>query len=635
MQSHPVLFLSRMEPFTRLPEPLLQDSLPFVSRSHYFANMTLFVQNKTLLSHLYIVLAGSIEQFILQDGDKTLYSEISDGSVYGGISLLFNHGISLFTVNTLEDTVFYCLEAQRFLELCSLSPEFSAFFVDTFRMSTNQRSFLTQIAKKAAEDTIHRDIPERGELVSSVYTPHFTECRSDTTVREATRSMSSREEDFILVRSPAGEYSGIVTDEDIRSKVVAAGLHSDETVQRVMTSPLESVSLYADIYEASRRMSERGISHLAVRDDSGRVIGVLTEQGVLSGQWASPAHLSRKLRSAVSVEEIAARRKQLPFLIRSLLESGARAEHLNPFITAFTDIILKRLLDFAQQQLGTPPARFAFMVLGSEGRKEQTLKTDQDNAIVFEDVPPDRENAVQDYFLRLARLVCGWLDQAGYTYCDFDIMAQNPQWCQPLQVWKDYFRGWIEESTPEDILQSCIFFDFRLGYGDWELVRGLRDTLFATLDPQGKFFRHLARTTLQVNPPLDFFGNFILHGEKDGKRALDLKPPMRLIVDMARIYGLHNRIRETNTLQRLVRLEELGALPWSESRELQQAYALMMDLRLSEQARVVLEEGRDPLNSIFPKELGHIQKQSLKASFKSLQKVQERLQAEFLGGYVG
>lgn len=630
-----VHFLSRIEPFSRLSEPLLRDSLPFLSKSDSFRDMTLFVQNKTSLSHLSIVLAGRIEQYILQDGEKSLYNVLSDGDIHGDVSLLFNHGISLYTVNTLEDTVFYCLEAQRFLELCSLSPEFSAFFVDTFRRNTNQRSFLTQIAQKAAEDAIHRDIPDRGEFVSSLFTPHYAECQSDTSVREATRLMSSREEDFILVRSPSGEFSGIVTDEDIRSKVVAAGLDSHEPVHRIMTSPLESVSLNTDIYEASRRISGLGISHLAVEDDSGRVIGVLTEHGLLSAQGASPAQLTQKLRSAVSVEEIAARRKHLPLLVHSLLESGARAEHLNPLVTAFTDLILKRLLDFAQEQLGPPPARFAFMVLGSEGRKEQTLKTDQDNAIVFEDVSSDRHDAVRDYFLSLARLVCGWLDQVGYTYCDFDIMAQNPQWCQPLQVWKDYFRAWIEESTPEDILQSCIFFDFRLGYGDGELVRGLRDSLFATLDPGGKFFRHLAKSTLQVNPPLDFFGNFILHGERDGKKALDLKPPMRLIVDMARIYGLSTRIRETNTLQRLVRLEELGVLPRGESRELQQAYALMMDLRLSEQARVVLQEGLAPLNSIFPSDLSHIQKQSLKAAFKSLQKVQERLQAEFLGGYVG
>ena len=271
------------------------------------------------------------------------------------------------------------------------------------------------------------------------------------------------------------------------------------------------------------------------------------------------------------------------------------------------------------------------MILGSEGRNEQTLKTDQDNAIIFEDVPEASQAAVQEYFLKFGETVCTLLDDAGYAFCNGDVMAKNPKWCQPLAVWKKNFSKWIHGAEGEDLLQASIFFDFRTGYGDGALVDSLRTFLFKALDGWPGFMRHLTENAMYFKPPIGFFRNFVVESKGKHRDMFDIKSAMTPIVDFARVYALKNHIDETNTLDRLHQLYLKGILQITEYEELEKAYSFLLQLRFVRQVTAIVDDKDSPHNYINPKKLTRIEQKMLKEIFNRIEKFQAKLEFDFIG----
>ncbi|MFO7931541.1 MAG: DUF294 nucleotidyltransferase-like domain-containing protein [Desulfosalsimonas sp.] len=614
MNSQLVDFLSSVPPFDVLPEHELRKTVQDLTKSHRYRDMVLFVQNKTVLNYVYILLEGRLEKYIQEDNEKTLDGNLEEKSIYGGLSILFNKGVSIRTVQTLEDSTFYCLPRERFLELCSEYPEFTSFFTEQFSEKMLQKPYVSLIAQ-APQTRETADQSFLNLTLQDIFSREFASCSMDNTIQEAAQIMTSRKRSSVVVMDADGKSTGLLTDHDMRTKVVARAYPVDRPVGDILGGPLITMPAQSQIFEAIMQMMKYDIKHLAVTDSARNLLGIATEQDLLLAQGRSPVYLMREIQLADTVQDLKVRHRQLPGLMKSMIDSGAIASHLNRIIAEISDAVLKKIIGFALEQEGEPPAEFAFMVMGSEGRKEQTLKTDQDNAIVFKDVPADREKEVQSYFLRLADKICSWLDEAGYSFCEYDIMARNPKWCQPLHKWKQYFHQWVHEADPESLLHSSIFFDFRLAYGQEDLIRELRSNLFKTLSGWVGFYRHFAENALYFKPPLDFFGNLILKTRDGRKNTLDIKTPMRLIVDFARIYALQNRIETTNTLDRLGEVQLKGALEKKDYEELSLAYGFLMHIRLSHQVNLLVEEKQAADNLIQPNKLTHIERQSLKEAW--------------------
>jgi CBS domain-containing protein len=265
--------------------------------------------------------------------------------------------------------------------------------------------------------------------------------------------------------------------------------------------------------------------------------------------------------------------------------------------------------------------------MGSEGRAEQTLKTDQDNAIIFDDVSEADYPAVSPYFLDLGSQVCKRLNQVGYSYCPGDVMAQNPNWCRPLSVWMKYFLKWIYAAEPEDLLQAVIFFDFRHGYGDSQLVEALRSHLFGAIGQWAGFLRYMVENAMYFKPPLGFFRNFVVESKGEHRDSLDLKNAMTPIVDFARIYALKNGIHATNTLERLEQLHIKKILSRQEYEEIEKAYSFLMQLRIVRQ----LTARNQPDNFINPKRMTRIEQTTLKEIFKRIGNFQTKMSFDYLG----
>ncbi len=286
-------------------------------------------------------------------------------------------------------------------------------------------------ARKKTEETLARLVADLQSMLPlatrSIKASPLTlaTCDLDTPIHKAAVAMARAKSSAILVQSPAGEPIGIVTDQDLRNRVLAAGRPATEPVATVMSAPLVRIEDRALLFEAARVMQERSVQHLVVTDERGATRGILTGTEILHTQRHAIGALLGEIQEARSPEELRDSRAKLPVFVKALLESGARVESVTRIMTTVSDAILVRLIALAEAELGPPPAAFAFVVLGSEAREEQTLATDQDNAIIYADVAPEENEAVQAHFLRLGEKVCGWLDLVGYRRCKGEVMACN------------------------------------------------------------------------------------------------------------------------------------------------------------------------------------------------------------------
>jgi CBS domain-containing protein len=622
------LFLSRFFPFSFLPEEEMGALSEKVSVVHYPKETLLFVQGRSRVDHLYVIKKGSTERYYEENGKQILHGVLEEGGVFGGISMLVNDGISIRSLKIKEDTDFYTISKKDFMDLCVRYPAFTEYFTDTFGKRMMDRTYAAIIKKPVDSDEEPNFF---NEPVSSYASSNLAFCSWDVSIQQAASIMTERKCSSIFIQATNGEFVGIVTDNDFRKKAIAQGLAIHRSVSDIMSSPLTSVPANSLVFEALMAMMEKNVKHLALTDGEGKVVGVVTNRDLLNAQSHSPLLLIREINTAGNIYEIKDKHARLPRLIKNLISGGAKSGIVNRLITTISDAILKKIIEFALQEIGPPPCRFAFMVMGSEGRKEQTLKTDQDNAIVFEDISGPLKSKVTGYFLGLGDKVCTWLDEAGYAFCEGGIMAKNPKWCSPISVWKEYFKSWVDAVEPEDLLRSSIFFDFRFGYGDAELIGELKKHLFDYLEDWSGFFRYLTENALHIRPPIGFFRSFVVESKGEHRDTFDIKNAMLPIVDFARIYALRYKIMETNTHERLQRLFDQQILSWSDFTELDQAYSFMMQLRFVRQINAVIEENRKPDNHINPKKLSHIEQTMLKEIFKRIEKFQTKLSLDFTG----
>ncbi|MBN1938402.1 MAG: cache domain-containing protein [Candidatus Aminicenantes bacterium] len=429
----------------------------------------------------------------------------------------------------------------------------------------------------------------------------------------------------------AGETPvGLVTDRDIRSRVVAVARSSDRPVMEVMSAPLISLDESALVYEAILAMRENNIDQILVRDEAGRVTGILRNRDLLLFHRFSPAVLTAEIKRSQTPEDIARARKDLPPLVKTLVQGGAKARHITRAVTAVTDAATERLLDLAIEKLGPPPAAYAFLALGSQGREEQTLFTDQDHAIVFEDVPEAEVASVQEYFLALGRNVAAGLQAAGIPLCPGNIMAENPKWVQPLRRWKEYFESWLRTSEPQDLLDIQIFFDFRRLAGEISYSGEIRRYIREVLAEEPPFLLHFAQYTLQYKTPVSFFGHLVPDATAEGARAFNLKDALMPVVNFARLYAVRAGLQETNTLDRLRALAEIGEIKRSLHEDAVRVYDFLMQLRLDHQAALI-GQGLEPDNNLDPRTLTPMEETLLKQSFAQISNIQKKISYDFLG----
>lgn len=459
----------------------------------------------------------------------------------------------------------------------------------------------------------------------------YLSCELNTPVRTAAQKMTDKGYDAILILSEKGDSIGIVTDEDIRKRMVAVSDSADQPVFRIMSSPLLSIPEKAMVYEAISLMQEKQVSHLGIRNNDGVVVSMVSNRELLQVHQYSISLIRQQISKATTIEALTSIGNRIPELTSSMLDAGADPANLLRFSTILFDAMIDRIIRLALIELGEPPVPFVFLVLGSAGREEQTLATDQDNAILFEEVEEDRYEAVQTWFLRLGSMVSTGLAAVGYRYCPGKIMASNPTWCQSLSHWKSAFSSWITSAEPQDLLDINIFFDFRAVFGSRDLSAALYAHIQDVIQSHPAFFIFLAENIQKLKPPLSLFGNIVVGKTKTEPDAFDIKKVMVPLVDIARLYALKEGIRETSTLGRLEKLVLLGILNEEQYEDRVEAYKILMMIRLRHQAKQ-FSLGIPINNFINPDAIPHVEEAMLKKIFLQITEFIGRVVMEFRGG---
>ena len=464
-------------------------------------------------------------------------------------------------------------------------------------------------------------------------------CPPSARVAEAAHLMSERSVGSIIVGGPDGAPAGIVTDRDLRNRVLAPGLEPSTPVAHIMSSPLVSIDREASAFDALLEMTRRNIHHLGVLT-GGHLIGVVSSHDLLGLQAAHPVATARRIETAPDVDALARAAAQVEGVVRWLAAGGAEATDIGRIVAELNDRLVRRAIGLVQAALeaggqGRAPVAFSWLVAGSEGRREQTLKTDQDNGLVYRDPPPDAESVVAAYFERLATAMSEALARLGFPRCPGYFMAANPRWRQPESVWRRYFSSWMETPEPEPVLQASLFFDLRPVGGEEEIGRGLWDWVCERVPTKTLFLRHMARAAVGRPRPLGFFGGFAVERAGAHKDRLDLKAGAVFPVTHAmRVYALSLGVRATNTLDRLRAAGERGILDAGEVSELHEAYQLVARLRLEHQL-ACLDAGLPPDNFIRPRSLGKTDRLLLKEAFKTIAWLERGIEDRFQTGLVG
>jgi len=446
---------------------------------------------------------------------------------------------------------------------------------------------------------------------------------ASATIQEAAALMTEHRVGCLLIHDAvdAEKIVGIITDRDLRGKVVAAGLDFQQPVQTIMSTPVQTVLSQSLCFDVLLKMMDTGIHHLAV-ERAGKIIGVITSHDIMLLQGHSPYYLFKEIRGQQQISGLYPLANKIPDVIRGLIGEGAKAGNITQMIAILNDHILERMLTLLEQELGAPPVPYCWLLLGSEGRREQTFKTDQDNAIIYSDPEDETQaQAAAAYFKAFAAKAIDHLVNCGYPLCPGEVMAVNPLWCQPLSVWKRYFERWVSEPDPQELRYATIFFDFRAGFGEAALAESLRTHLNQHIKGRDLFLFHLARQSMETRAPLSFFKNFIVERDGEHKNRLDIKKQgLTPFVNFARVLALKSGVKETNTLARLKSLKEgewiQGEL-WSSASE---AYELQMQQRLVHQLRQI-EVGIIPDNYIDPADLSDLERRMLKDAFTVIERL--------------
>ena len=465
------------------------------------------------------------------------------------------------------------------------------------------------------------------------YDNRLVTCSLETPIRELVDMMVSTNSSAVVVTSQGGTAVGIVTDRDLGTRILAKGKKDDVPVSEVMSAPVIRISKNAVTSQALILMEENGIHHLAVENEQGKVVNVVDTHQLIRFQDYGFQVIEMEVANAKSTDEVAQIAQQIPRLVKGLLNSAVKPQRISQLLSLFTDAAIRRFIELAKRDLGEPPCEFAFIAVGSLGREEPSLASDQDNAIIFEkDLnEPERQQA-ESYFNKLGHFVCEGLNKTGYAYCPGKIMANNPRWVLPLNSWITQFRHWVNVAEPEELLEFSIFFDLRCIYGSRSLVTRLLDEIDVDLKSNPIFYTHLAQNTLLVKPSPHLTGStHLLNIEEKSRNLINLKDLLFPLVGVTRLYALYHGIRETNTIDRIRVLSSLNVIHPHTAEELIQSINLLNGLRFASQ-NTSPHMKQVPVNTIPLAALSDPEIASLKETVGQINTMQKKVSMDFLGG---
>jgi len=445
-----------------------------------------------------------------------------------------------------------------------------------------------------------------------------------TTIRQAAEAMARHRVSSLPIVS-GHELIGMVTDRDLRSRVLAAGIDTAQPISTVMTPSPVTARLDGRIDDALVEMMRIGVHHLPVVDDQQSLYAMVSAGDLMRVQAPHPLRLVRDIQRAEDHDEVVCLARQSPALLAGLVHHGSEVTEVGRMASMITDACTRQLIDRARERLGEAPMTWCWTAFGSQARMEQGLISDQDNGLILERRPEGDE---ADYFKAFADQVCDGLNDCGYVYCPGDVMAKG-QWRMAWQDWRRTFHGWMVEPAPKAVMQSSIFFDMRPVAGDFELSQSLHGEVLEQASESGLFRRFLAAESMGNRPALGLFGQFAREDGDGGARGINLKKRGVIsIVDLARVRALEGAVGAVHTEERLRAAAEAEIMSSADADDLVHALRFIGNVRLRHQVSL-FDAGKKPNHLVEPDELSGLHRRYLRSAFGIVKTAQRALEQRY------
>lgn len=614
-----VNFLSQYAPFRELPEDVMKEVAAQVEVG-YFQQGTQILEYNQTIKDLHVVRSGSVEVFH-RSGE--LYNRLSEGGFFGEFGLLAK-GKVRYPVVAMEDTLLYYVPGDLFNQLFD---EYDS-FAEAVEVEDRRRLSTAVQQREGRHDLL-------AITVESLLTREPVSIHPDASIVEAAMLMTEEHVSSLLIHDPdtlATDIEtrkpplGIITDKDLRRRVLAVGLDPATPVRDVMTTGLVSVQYNQRVFEAMLKMLRDNVHHLPVWKKD-QVCGILALSDVVRHESKSSLFVVSSIFKQTDISELVNLKESVNASFVRMVEEDANSRMIGASMSSIARSFKQRLLELAEEKYGPPPIPYCFIALGSMARDEMLVVTDQDNAMILHN---SFEPALHDaYFESVARFVSDGLHACGYPYCTGNVMATNRKWRQPLKTWQQYFTQWITEPSPVGLLQSSIFFDLEGVWGRLEYADVLNDLIRRRAQRSNRFIASMAKNALNRTPPLGFFKDFVM--EKDGQHRNIINIKRRgtaPIADLVRVHALASGSKQRNSFARLEDVIESNILPKGRGPDLRDALEFISMVRIRHQALAITRDEK-PDNNVRPEDLSDFERKNLKDAFQILSQAQRYLRFKY------
>lgn len=616
--------LKRRLPFDRM-EAAHVDWLASRLELMHFPKDSVVLVPGVMCDALYFIHRGTIQLEAMghTDEERKVLAELVEGESFP-LEALEEHRPVFSTFRAVSDLVCFRLKLDDFDSLKGLSTIFSDF------CRHRAVSFLEQSRRVYRLHFSHQS-EEQHRLntpLSLLMRPNPLTAEVGWTVREVVAPMYEEDYDATVIIDGESRPIGIFTIRDLMRKVIVPGMDLYMPIEKAMTPSPKTLEVSALGYEAALLLAETHFHHI-VLVDKGRLAGVVTERDLFDLQRVSLTQITSQIRSADNLDWLKKCHSDIHLLAENMIIQGVTADQITQLLSSLNDQIACRVMDIELAGADMRDVKVTWIALGSEGRFEQTITTDQDNGIIFEAPDGVSPDEVRSWLLPLAQRVNKALDHVGFPLCKGNIMAGNPDCCLSFSEWQRRFNKWIAEPTPEALLNATIFFDFRHLNGPTEPSDRLRAWLAGACAGQNRFLTLLMENALQRTPPVGFFRDFVVEDHTDCQNSIDLKTSgVTLFVDAARVYALACGITRANTKQRLISAGDLKRWPQSEVNAWADSFSFLQSLRIRHQYELK-RSGEVVHNRINPYELNNLDRKFFLEALRQAGKFQKQMSSDF------
>ena len=557
-------FLKEHSPFNHLTFEELTKIATSIRVVNLQKNKVLFQVNDILHDSFYVVASGVINLSVIADAEEILLNKCNPGDILG-LRPFFAKNNYMMTAKAREESIVYAIPIVVFRPFVANNSEVLNFLLESFAVNTrNPKDKENLIGKLISDNVFYAD--QQSEM------QYFQSLSYNTTPLKTTLTAIAKDVAQLMTESLINNIVvcdnnfplGIITDTDMRSKIATGRYPITVSVDKIMSSPVITVVENVSLAEAQLLMLKHNVTHLCVTQDGtdkSALKGIISEHDLIVAQANNPGVLIKEVKRCQSPKEIKQIRDRLTDLIQTSISKNIPLSHVFNIASEINLAIIKRSVELSILELGSPPARFAWLSIGSQGRKEQLLLTDQDSILIFEDVATDKYREVKDYFLKLGKKTTAILEKIGYELCPNGHMGSNALWCKSLTDWIKQYDSWMNTPGENSNDLSSIFFDYEITFGERKIEDAIGDVVFKNAKNNTLFFDFLGNDTLRKNSPLTFFKKFHLEEEGPNKDKFDIKTRALMpLIDGARLFALNFEIRGiNNTFQRFKQLSIIDA----------------------------------------------------------------------------